>query len=76
VIFFPAGARVAWRVDRYIRKVAFFRYALPAPVAAPMRAWWKLAMAWRALAALLRRRPVRGERIAPLADFDRAHPEA
>jgi uncharacterized cupin superfamily protein len=76
VIFFPAGARVTWRVDRYIRKVAFFRYALPAPVAAPLRAWWKLADAWRALKARLRRRPVRARRIASLTDFDTAHPEA
>lgn len=76
VIFFPAGARVTWRVDRYIRKVAFFRHALPAPVAAPLRAWWKLAAACRALMTSLRRRPARAGRIAPLADFDAAHPEA
>jgi hypothetical protein len=76
VIFFPAGARVTWRVDRYIRKVAFFRHALPAPVAAPLRAWWKLAAACRALTANRRRRPARAGRIAPLADFDAPNPEA
>ena len=41
VVFFPAGARVTWRVDRYIRKVAFFRMVLPAPMIFPMRAWWR-----------------------------------
>lgn len=41
VVFFPAGARVTWRVDRYIRKVAFFRQVLPAPMILPMRAWWR-----------------------------------
>jgi uncharacterized cupin superfamily protein len=77
VIFFPAGARVTWHVDRYIRKVAFFRHVLPAPVAAPLRVWWKLAAAWRALTASLGRRPAwRGSIASPLADLDSAHPEA
>jgi uncharacterized cupin superfamily protein len=38
VVFFPAGATAVWRVDRYIRKVAFCRKALPAPIGAVLRA--------------------------------------
>lgn len=78
VIFFPAGARVTWRVDRYIRKVAFFRHVLPAPVALPMRAWWKLASGARAVvAAILRwnRRPSRAPQFGGLGELDGASPE-
>lgn len=32
VIFFPAGSHAVWTVDSYIRKVAFCRKILPAPV--------------------------------------------
>ena len=37
VVFFPAGSSAEWRVDRYIRKVAVFRYALPKPVGLVVR---------------------------------------
>jgi uncharacterized protein len=56
VVFFPAGARVTWRVDRYIRKVAFFRNVLPAPLILPMRAWWRgSALATQLAATMVRR---------------------
>jgi uncharacterized cupin superfamily protein len=55
VVCFPVGARVTWRVDRYIRKVAFFREVLPAPMILPMRAWWRGSAAIRALGAKLAR---------------------
>ncbi len=31
-IFFPAGARAEWHVERYIRKIAFCRTPLPRPL--------------------------------------------
>ncbi|WP_373505496.1 cupin domain-containing protein [Aestuariivirga sp.] len=34
VIFFPAGSHAVWTVHEYIRKVAFCRKILPAPVGA------------------------------------------
>jgi ethanolamine utilization protein EutQ (cupin superfamily) len=37
VVFFPAGATAVWRVDNHIRKVAFCRKALPAPIGAVLR---------------------------------------
>ena len=38
VIFFPAGSHAVWTVDKYIRKVAFCRKILPAPIGALVRA--------------------------------------
>ena len=32
VLFFPAGSHAVWTVDNYIRKVAFCRKILPAPI--------------------------------------------
>jgi uncharacterized cupin superfamily protein len=32
VAFFPAGSHAVWTVDNYIRKVAFCRKILPAPI--------------------------------------------
>jgi uncharacterized protein len=32
VVFFPAGSSAIWEVDSYVRKLAFCRRALPAPV--------------------------------------------
>jgi uncharacterized protein len=29
VVYFPQGARAEWTVDRYVRKLAFCRTALP-----------------------------------------------
>ena len=37
VVFFPAGAVVRWSVEEKVRKLAFFRRTLPAPVAALTR---------------------------------------
>ena len=33
VVFFPAGAVVHWTVETHVRKLAFFRRPMPAPVA-------------------------------------------
>ena len=33
IVFFPVGATAEWTVDRYVRKLAFCRTALPAPLA-------------------------------------------
>ena len=32
VIFFPAGSTATWDVESYVRKVAFCRKVLPAPL--------------------------------------------
>jgi uncharacterized cupin superfamily protein len=48
LVFFAAGARVTWRIDSYIRKVAFVRRALPKAAVLPLKAYWRTA-------ALLRR---------------------
>ena len=37
VVFFPAGAVVKWHVEQHVRKLAFFRRTLPAPIAFAMR---------------------------------------
>lgn len=34
VVFFPAGTSAAWTVETYVRKLAFCRKALPAPLGA------------------------------------------
>jgi uncharacterized cupin superfamily protein len=47
LVFFPAGSTATWTVDRYIRKVAFFRRALPRPIALLARAWERLSLAAR-----------------------------
>jgi hypothetical protein len=59
VVFFPAGARVTWHVDGYIRKVAFFREVLPAPMILPMRVWWRGTAVLRSLAETVVRRAPR-----------------
>ena len=65
LVFFPAGTRVTWRVDRYIRKVAFFRRTLPSPIALPMRFWWRgTAM----LASFVNRASKRTAPDLPIAD--------
>ncbi len=45
VVFFPAGSAAEWHVERYIRKVAVFRYALPKPVGLAVRLIHKVKMA-------------------------------
>lgn len=37
VAFFPAGSHAVWTVDKYVRKVAFCRKILPAPIGALVR---------------------------------------
>jgi hypothetical protein len=72
VVFFPAGARVTWRVDRYIRKVAFFREVLPAPLILPMRIWWRGVALIRDWAAMIagRARRLEAPRPSPIAHLD------
>ncbi|WP_298357666.1 cupin domain-containing protein [Rhodoblastus sp.] len=40
---FPAGTRAVWRVDSYIRKVAFLDPSVPHAVMLPLAAWRALA---------------------------------
>ncbi len=47
LVFFAAGARVTWRIDNYIRKVAFVRRALPMAAALPLRAFWRTTALFR-----------------------------
>ena len=37
VVFFPAGSHAVWTVDKYVRKVAFCRKILPAPIGSLVR---------------------------------------
>ena len=53
VVFFPAGSRATWRVDCYVRKLAFFRYALPRPLALWIKAWHKVGLLAARIAAAL-----------------------
>ena len=41
--FFPAGSRAVWRVDSYVRKVAFCRNPIPLPIMFAARVVRKLA---------------------------------
>ena len=42
VIYFPAGSQATWKVDSYIRKVAFIRQPIPSSVSLGLKAWRKL----------------------------------
>lgn len=50
VVFFPAGAVVRWEVETHVRKLAFFRRPLPAPLALVMRALRKVRKMMRPVA--------------------------
>jgi uncharacterized cupin superfamily protein len=41
-IFFPLGAHAVWTVDTYVRKIAFCRNPLPAPIHFANRVYGKL----------------------------------
>jgi uncharacterized cupin superfamily protein len=56
VVFFPIGSSAHWRIDGYVRKIAFCRKALPRPIT------WLIRLR-SALAGLLR-----GGRAAPGRD--------
>jgi uncharacterized cupin superfamily protein len=46
VVFFPAGSSATWRVEQYVRKLAFFRFTMPRPVVLGVKGWrkaWLLA---------------------------------
>jgi ethanolamine utilization protein EutQ (cupin superfamily) len=45
-VFFPAGSHAEWTVDKYVKKVAFLRSTVPAPVAVGIRVFRRL---WRLL---------------------------
>jgi uncharacterized protein len=58
-VLFRAGAHAVWRVESYVRKVAFFRTPVPRAINLPVLAWRKLVgIASRGL----RNRRRRGER--------------
>ena len=42
VVFFPKGSVAHWQVEGYVRKLAFFRRALPKPVGLAVRAAMKM----------------------------------
>ena len=42
-VLFRAGAHAVWRVESYVRKVAFFRTPVPRPIMLSLFAWRKLA---------------------------------
>ena len=42
VVYFPAGSQATWKVDRYIRKVAFIRQPIPGSVSLALKVWRKL----------------------------------
>ncbi len=44
VVFFPAGSSARWQVEGYVRKLAFFRVAVPKPVGLALRAWRRLTL--------------------------------
>jgi uncharacterized protein len=37
IAFFPAGTWMTWRVDTYVKKIAFLRHALPQPFGLALR---------------------------------------
>jgi uncharacterized cupin superfamily protein len=39
VVFFPAGSSAVWTVETYVRKLAFCRKILPAPIGAAVKAF-------------------------------------
>lgn len=43
VVFFPAGTVATWQVESYIRKVAFCRKVLPAPLVFGQKIYQRLA---------------------------------
>ena len=49
VVFFPKGSQVSWEVEGHVRKVAYFRRVLPAPLMSVFRLarGLKLALASR-----------------------------
>jgi uncharacterized protein len=62
IIFFPAGARAEWHVEKYVRKIAFCRTPLPRP----------LVFAKRGFRFLKRLMGNRGSENAPPAMFQRS----
>jgi uncharacterized cupin superfamily protein len=43
VVFFPAGSSATWQIDRYVRKLAFFRQPVPKSMSLFLRAFRKAA---------------------------------
>jgi uncharacterized protein len=41
-VFFPAGSQAEWTIDKYVRKVAFLRSTVPAPVVLGIRVFRRL----------------------------------
>ncbi len=51
VVFFPAGSSAVWRIDSYVRKLAFFRQPVPRPLSLMLRAYRRAAEMALALSA-------------------------
>ncbi len=45
-VHFPAGAHAIWRIESYVRKIAFVRTPTPRPVMLPLLVWKRLSFAW------------------------------
>jgi uncharacterized cupin superfamily protein len=61
VACFRAGTAATWRIESYVRKLAFCQHQLPAPVGLPMRLWRRARKALRAFLA----KPGAGAKKAP-----------
>jgi hypothetical protein len=42
-MLFPAGAHAIWRIDSYVRKIAFLRLRAPRLLILPLIAWTRLS---------------------------------
>jgi hypothetical protein len=67
---FRAGTAAIWRVESYVRKLAFCQHQLPAPIGLPMRLWRRAQKIIRARRA--RPAPAREKNQAFTATPDRA----
>jgi hypothetical protein len=47
VACFRAGTAATWRIDSYVRKLAFCQHQMPAPIGLPMRLWRRAQKAVR-----------------------------
>jgi uncharacterized cupin superfamily protein len=57
IVFFPEGSTAVWRVTKPVRKLAFFRYTAPTPVAFAIKATHRLLALIVAAARKAFRRP-------------------
>jgi uncharacterized cupin superfamily protein len=73
VVFFPAGAVVTWTVEERVRKLAFFRRALPMPISFLARAISKTRRLMRPGKRAAAPSPATGEPLRPCGSGDSAN---